>query len=213
MSSKQDLADRVTRAASWISAASKLPRSQKHEAFIFFYIALNAMYGRRQYEGTKTEAREDRKRFIARLLRIGELDARSGGSILPAALTASLGQAKTLIADQFLTDDYFRGAPLQKVRADCRLDLRRALDAWSHRDPRGLLDLLLHRLTVLRNRVMHGCVTYGAASKGLPSVVVGLAVIRVLVPAFHRLMRQYGHHVVWDPIPYPRLGSPGHRRG
>jgi hypothetical protein len=53
---------------------------------------------------------------------------------------------------------------------------------------------------------MHGCVTYGAVSMGLPSVVKGARVARDLVPALYELMALRGPIVKWDPIPYPRVG-------
>jgi len=64
----------------------------------------------------------------------------------------------------------------------------------------------LRRLTVLRNRVMHGCVTYGETSKGPPSIVKGTRVAAVLVPAFIELVAAYGSQIRWQPIPYPRVG-------
>jgi hypothetical protein len=53
---------------------------------------------------------------------------------------------------------------------------------------------------------MHGCVTYGPVSKGLPSVVKRARVARALVPALYELMAAHGHGIKWDLIPYPRVG-------
>ena len=46
MGKKQDLEDRLTRAYSWVEAARSLPANQMHTAFVFLYIAFNALYGR-----------------------------------------------------------------------------------------------------------------------------------------------------------------------
>lgn len=75
--------------------------------------------------------------------------------------------------------------------------------------PFAVLRAILRRITVLRNRVMHGCVTYGAVSKGLPSVIKGARVARALVPASYELTATHGHGVKWDPTPYPLVEFEG----
>jgi hypothetical protein len=52
--------------------------------------------------------------------------------------------------------------------------------------------------------------TYGPGSAGRPSVAIAVRLMNVMIPAFHSLIRNYGSHVEWDPIPYPRLGSAQH---
>ena len=110
------------------------------------------------------------------------------------------------MGDYFLINGLFRGALPSRVKAESDKDRLKALASLATREPRAALQLVLVRLTVLRNRVMHGCVTYGSASKGLPSINKALPVIRAIVPALIQLMRTYGHLVKWDPIPYPRVG-------
>src|SRR5437870_601885 len=90
VSRKQDLHDRLQRANSWIRAAQHLKPPQRHEEFIFLYIALNSLYGRRQYEGDKTDARDDIRRFLERLRVMHEKDQEVGGTILLGGLQASL---------------------------------------------------------------------------------------------------------------------------
>src|SRR5689334_2102030 len=87
---------------------------------------------------------------------------------------------------------------------------RQADQAYAKGDYDLQLDLVLKRLNVLRNQVLHGCVTYGSGPKGFPSLVDGLSVLREIVPAFYMLMDRYGHHISWPSIPYPRVGSEVH---
>jgi hypothetical protein len=61
---KQDLQDRLQRAQSWIKAAERSSSEQNHERFMFYYVALNAMYGRRQYEGDRSDVWQDLDRFV-----------------------------------------------------------------------------------------------------------------------------------------------------
>jgi len=91
-----------------------------------------------------------------------------------------------------------------------KIEQRRADERLSHGKFEDLLKLVLKRLNVLRNQVVHGCVTYGPSSKGFPSLEAGLAVLRKLVPALHKLMDKHGHHMEWPAIPYPRVGSDLH---
>lgn len=204
MTRKQDLHDRLQRAASWIEAADTLGSRQNHETFIFLYVALNALYGRRQYEGDRSEVRQDLDRFATQLGHICSHSPKEAGSPLLEILRAP--HVEALVLDYFLLDDLFKGAPREILVARCKRDLVGAKLKFRSGDPFTMLRLVLQRLTVLRNRVMHGCITYGDASKGLPSVVKGARVAKAVVPALHELIATHGHVVKWDPIPYPRVG-------
>jgi hypothetical protein len=110
-------------------------------------------------------------------------------------------QVEALLLDHFLLDDLFKGVPATTLKHRCRRDATRARLSWAAGDVAKLLEIILYRLTVLRNRVMHGCATYGPASKGLLWIRKG-----VCYPALLALMITYGQLVRWDPIPYPRVG-------
>lgn len=206
MTRRQDLHDRLRRAESWILAADRIESTKLHEAFLFFYIALNALYGRRQYEGDRTDFQADTRTFLDRILSMHESDVDAGGSILLNCLISRREAIGRLVGDHFLIDGLFRNALPAKIKAQAQKDRLKALTSLATKDPRPTLQLVLLRLNVLRNRVMHGCVRYGSTSKGLPSIEKALPVIRSLVPAFVELMTAYGHHLKWDPIPYPRVG-------
>ena len=182
-----------------------------HAAFVFLYIAFNALYGKRRYEGTEAKIRKDREEFLKRLRVMQTRDMRFGQGILLKALKACRLPGAALIRDTFLRDTYWNKKEKAKVmreqfsRAAMRAD--GSLDKGQYED---FLDLVLRRLTVLRSQVIHGCATYGPPSKGFESVKAGVAVLKELVPVFHTLMTTYGHHVDWPPIPYPRTGSERH---
>jgi hypothetical protein len=103
-------------------------------------------------------------------------------------------------------DDLFRGVQRERLAARCRRDVLEAQMKLLAGDPFVALGLVLRRLTVLRNRVMHGCVTYGSSSKGLPSIRKGARVAAIVVPALVDLVTANGARIRWDPIPYPRVG-------
>jgi hypothetical protein len=211
MSRRQDLHDRLGRAHSWMEAARALPSDQMHAAFVFLYIAFNALYGKRRYEGTEDEARRDREEFLKRLSVMQARDMRYGQGILLKALKACRQQGASLIRNAFLRDTYWsRYQKATEIREQFGRAAMRAAGSLEKGQCREFLDLVLRRLTVLRNQVIHGCVTYGSKSKGIESLETGLAVLKELVPAFHTLMSRYGNEVEWPPIPYPRTGSERH---
>ena len=94
MARKQDLEGRLKRAQSWIEAAKSLPEENRHARFVFFYVAFNALYGRRQYEGDQAEAFKDRQEFLKRLRRLHDYDIINGSNILRLALESCRQPAK-----------------------------------------------------------------------------------------------------------------------
>jgi hypothetical protein len=211
MTSTQALHDRLHRAKSWINAANVLSSDQKHAQFVFSYIALNALSGRRQYEGSRDQAAEDRQDFLRRVKTMSDYDRRYGKHTLLKALEARRKECGDLITNHFLRDSYWRKEKTSKQLRDEFIKVRqRADDQLSRGRYDEYVDLVLRRLGVLRNQIVHGCVTYGPSSKGLPSLEAGLAVLREIVPAFYELMDKYGHNVSCPPIPYPRVGSEAH---
>jgi len=205
------LEDRLTRAHSWMKAAQALPADQMHAAFVFLYIAFNALYGKRRYEGTEAKIRKDREEFLKRLRAMDTCDMRFGQGILLKALKACRQPGTALIRNTFLRDTYWNKK--EKAKEMREQFSRAAMRAEGYLDKgqyEEFLDLVLRRLTVLRSQVIHGCATYGPQSKGIESLEDGLAVLKELVPAFHTLMAKYGSHMDWPPIPYPRTGSERH---
>ena len=211
MKRKQELEDRLRRAQSWIDAARLLPDGQKHAEFVFLFVALNALNGQRRDEGDRDKGRKDREQFLRRIRVLHGHDQRQAQGTLVKALHSCVDAAGNLIINYFLRDTYWdRQAPSKEIiqqfaRARSQAEFRLKQGKYEE-----VLDLVLKRLRVLRNQVFHGCVTYGRASKGYPSLVDGLAVLRELVPALYQLMDRHGHHVEWPPIPYPRVGSDAH---
>lgn len=208
---QQNLFDRLDRACSWIAAAQALPESQMQEVFMAFFIAFNAMYGKRQYEGNKTETVRDLAAFIDKVRNMHDADLDGGRATLTVALFRARSTIKAMMTNVFLRDAYWR----REVPHDVLTKRFESQYSWADRrlkdgDWVPLIRLVLQRVVVLRNQIFHGCVTHGATSAGWESVEQGTAVLTLLVPAFADLMQYHGHLVAWDPLPYPRLGSTLH---
>lgn len=206
MAHADDLKDRIQRAESWLRAADRLSASQVHESFVFQYIAVNALYGRRQYEGSRTEIRDDIDSFLERVKALSTSDAEKGDRVLLYALRKGRRVIEALLLDYFLMDDLFRSVNASTLRERAKRDAIKANMQLAAADYIPVLRLVLYRLTVLRNRVMHGCVTHGPKSKGLPSIIKGARALKIITPALLELIVEHGHRVRWDPIPYPRVG-------
>ena len=205
---RQDLDDRLARAGSWIEAARD---RDGHEAFAFFFIALNAMYGRRQYEGGRTEVLQDVERFLTKVWTMHKADERAHGRILPDALDMCQEWSEALILDPFINDAYWtRRVEYRHLDRSAKAQLAQVKAFLRTERYERFLKLVLVRVIVLRNQIIHGCVTYGSGSKGWTSLEAGLGVLRSIVPAFYALMQQHGGLCVWDSLPYPRLGSDRH---
>ena len=205
---RQDLDDRLARAGSWIEAARE---RDGHEAFAFFFIALNAMYGRRQYEGRRTEVLQDVERFLTNVWTMHKADERAHGRVLLDALDACQEWSEALILDPFINDHYWnRRVEYRQLDRSAKAQLAQVKASRRSERYEGFVKLVLARVIVLRNQVLHGCVTYGVDSKGWNSLEAGLEVLRSIVPAFYALMQQHGALCVWDSLPYPRLGSDRH---
>jgi hypothetical protein len=218
MADDQDLEDRLRRAGSWIDAAARM-RGQdghRHAEFLLLYVAFNSLHGRRQYDGTKTDVQQDLDDFLIKVKAMRRLDEGEGGSIVSTALDKCWQGCEGLLASPFHRDDYWsRRVDAQTIRARCGDDLERCARWLKARRFEDVLRVVLRRITVLRNQVVHGCVTYGPSSKGIDGLKDGVVVLRALAPAFHRLVVEQGSRLEdldlrWEPLPYPRLESRRH---
>jgi hypothetical protein len=213
MAVDQHLHDRVRRADSWIKASARLQSNHLHETFVFLYIAFNCLYGRRQYEGDETQIGEDLNAFFRKILQLAEHDRKDGGETLPQAINACSKDGALLIRDRFLDSRYWkRTLPVERLHEALKSDAKGALEQAAAGEYGDFLFLTFSRISVLRNQIMHGCATYGPATAGRSSLAIAARVLKVLVPAFHALVRAYGQHAHWEAVPYPRVGSAQHPR-
>src|SRR5262249_9606485 len=218
VSENQDLHDRITRAASWIEAAEELRKYERHRhaEFIALYVAFNSLFGRRQYEEGPTELNEDLSLFLTKVIAMRTADEAAGASTLSRALLACREPCLKLLAMPFHHNDYWRPrADLSRVREKCHKECTWARTVLGQARYEDFLRPVLRRLAVLRNQIVHGCVTYGRSSKGLEGLLTGLTILRSVVPALHHLAKTRAATLTdselrWEPLPYPRLESRRH---
>jgi hypothetical protein len=192
---------RVYRATSWIDRAKALAetaeepsgrraKSLMDEQLIFYWIALNALYGQPRY----VENRPELPDLFSFLRRLRELDV-SGG--LEKALGSVRDEQKRLLDDIYLDRRYWhewdkRGIVEKREREALVLPPRRA----PH------LEELFYRIYELRNQVFHGSSTRGSSSnqRGVRDAV---AVLRAVVSTCLRIVKEEGaHEVILNKAPY-----------
>jgi hypothetical protein len=213
----QNLADRLTRADSWLRAAAALEASKGPEdlnaqtVFIYRYIAFNSLYGRWKYEGSEKNTWTQLDLFFEGILTLNSEDRHRKGVILRSALAQCQSFWLQLIENEFLDNGYWA---MEEHRPGFKAKYRSAkftaLKRLNQQDYKDLLHSIFSRVVVLRNQILHGCATFGRTSLGWKSVETTNPVLRTLIPAFHLLMTQYPGSIVCPPIPYPRLGSAQH---
>ena len=239
----ESLKIRLERAGSWIRLAKKieeavdkladtsksnpLPKwARQHELFIFYWIALNALYGtsrklRLMEEGAKnTEGKgsdewDKEKAKIRRFLnKVVEMAKKDGSLTLKAAVNEEcLRAGELVIKDRFLDRDYWEDRwSVEDVDDKCSGWRKDVLQKEGLEKFKVFFDHAFEHLLVLRNQIMHGSASHGPESEGKNSLLPGLAVMRSLVPAFYRLTKEFGHTETWGEVPYPRFSSDLHHR-
>ena len=170
--------NRMRRATSWLTRAEQ-ERDDPDAAFIFHWIAFNAIYAEQQ-RGVDDGEQDIFEDYFTK---IAPLD--TGGVVYNAIWMKFNGPIKALLSNQFIFKPFWTGAYNWKQRFD---------ESQSHieqellnRSTKAILVRMFDRLYVLRNQLLHG----GATWQGLVNrdqVEDGAAIMAFLVPHFINLM-------------------------
>lgn len=223
---------RLGRARSWIQIAGSIPASEtknisedvgvitarEHERFIFYWIALNCLYGRHSKNGQDNPDKpkdSETRTFLDKVAQMSRWDLDEGTQIIQTAVDQPETKrlAEKLIRDYFLDRRYWEGRlHIQDLKDNLEKEWGRVEASLIKGSHDLFLTSSLERLKMLRNQIMHGSVTYGRRSKGWDSLETGALLVSRIVPALVQLVSRYGDRCNWDPAPYPRLGYLGHPR-
>lgn len=193
----ESLRIRIHRAISWLSRAEQ-EDGDLDARYIFLWIAFNAAYA--SEFGFEQQEREQVRRFIERLLR---LDLRQ--QLHDALFRQFSGPIRTLIDNRFVFEPFWRA--VRNYESDGAWETsfagsrKRALQAVMDKEIDVLLSIVLDRLYVLRNQLIHGGATWNGATNRV-QVRDGVAILDVLVPIVIDLMMQ-GKEEDFDAIAYP----------
>ena len=109
----QNLVDRLTRADSWLCAASALETNRDPKeidaqtAFLYRYIAFNGLYGLWKCQDSNRKTREQIDRFFDNILTLHSEDRQQKGVILRSALAQCQSYWLQLIENEFLDNGYW----------------------------------------------------------------------------------------------------------
>ena len=192
---------RMRRAISWLQRAEH-ESNDPDAAFIFYWIAFNAVYGEDWPEdyGRSERERDAFNRYFVKALK---LDA--DRTIHTALWEKFHGPIGLFLDNQFVFDPFWQSLDRTAGDADWRRRLenerRRANRAFPNNDTRAILNYLFDRLYVLRNQLLHGGATW-QGSVNRSQVQDGAAIMAFLVPHFINLMIDHPH-IDWGRPRYP----------
>ena len=204
-SQNQGYWDRIQRAESWIERARAIEDWEDHHGqFIFYWIALNALYGRDI--ASRRSEEDDQTWFLNRVL---DLDKEERA--IHNAFDELKSKADRLLKNQFLVDLYWSEGLTPRVKRVMETDFNKAQEAWARGNKETYLRILFWRLSMLRNQIFHGCST-DRRSLNKTSLMPAVDILETLVPQFLETMKRHGKRYDWPKIPYPRNDSPQHPR-
>ena len=169
---------RLRRALSWLDRAER-ETEDADAAFIFYWIAFNAVYAVPRYgvDDKEQDAFED---YFAK---IAPLD--NGGIVYNAIWMKFNGPIKALLKNNFVFQPFWDDAPNWRQRFyDSQKEIEQELLS---RNTRAILMRMFDRLYVLRNQLLHGGATW-QGSVNREQVEDGAAIMAFLVPHFINLM-------------------------
>ncbi len=155
----ESVALRVHRALSWLDRAER-ENTDPDARFVFLWIAFNAAYATEIHDPDMTEKRSFQK-FLRNLL---QLDTQ--GRIGKLVWTEFSGSVRVLLTNPYVFADYWRhlGGQISADEWEARFKTsRRAAErALASGDTLVVLGVVLARLYVLRNQLIHGGATWNS---------------------------------------------------
>lgn len=198
---------RLYRSYSWMRRADEILELQPEapdEAFIFYWIAFNALYAEDSAEAQEARERDNFNAYFEKLLRLD-----TNGEINQALWASFQDEVRGFLENQFVYEPFWKfanGVDIERYRNWARwfdTDRQNALDAITAMDTETALKALFDRMYVLRNQIIHGAATY-RSSVNRSQVGEGTAIMATLLPIFFKLMQQnIGND--WGKPYYPRL--------
>lgn len=190
---------RLHRAISWLVRAEQ-ETEDTDARFLFLWISLNAAYA--QEFGFEDAEREQLRRFFEALLAHDK-----AGGLQDILFQQFPGPIRTLIGNRFVYARFWKA--LREHDSSTRwsdrfaADQRSALQAVVERRTEVVLSIVLDRLYVLRNQLVHGGATWDSHANRA-QLRDGAAILGQLVPAILQLMLQDGAPELGE-VAYPMI--------
>jgi hypothetical protein len=190
---------RVHRALSWLGRAEQLAEDPDTQ-FVLLWIAFNAAYARDIDDGLHRSERLTFKDFLDEL--IGLDDKRCIENLV---WTEFPGNIRVLLDNVYIFNEFWLHQSGRLAAADWKRIFsnanRAAVRALGRRDTTSVLSVVLSRLYVLRNQLVHGGATW-SGSVNRAQVRDGANLLAKLVPCVITIMLDHPNHD-WGMACYP----------
>lgn len=190
---------RTHRALSWLKRA-ELESSDPDACFTFLWISFNSAYGRFIEGAQEANERQKYEEFIQILL--GSDRTKRIESLLFDSLAESM---ERLIANKFVQFDYWHHQMFPMDNRDWEKRLNTEINSASFyrkkRTAHPYLMIVLSRLQILRNQIMHGASTWNSKTNR-DQVQDAAAFLRQFVPLIIELMMDDPNQEWGEPM-YP----------
>ncbi|WP_425640652.1 hypothetical protein ACPUEK_10270 [Marinomonas gallaica] len=193
---------RLHRSLSWLKQAEI--SEDDDSQFIFLWIAFNAAYAQDSAEKYYNTEKDKYSAFIERLV---GLDANK--KLYGLVWSHYSSTIRSILNNEFILADYWRfqsGDIKESDWMDARaLATKAAHTALANNDTTTVLSIILSRLYVLRNQIMHGGATHGSKAnrKQLTDCTTFMSQI---VPLVIELMMA-GQDQVWGDAAFPLIDN------
>ena len=194
---------RMRRAMSWIERAEKETDDQD-AAFIFYWIAFNALYGKDNPDVSETTERTVFNDYFDKIISL-----EANREIYDAIWQRFSGPIRNFMNNEYVYQPFWKHQNQVPGYEDWKIRFRSEksslMGALARQDTKAILKALFNRLYVLRNQLLHGGATW-QGSVNRDQVRNGARIIAFLVPIFIDLMMK-NPQVDWGHPHYPRLNK------
>ena len=200
----EDLILRLRRAKSWLERA-EMESDDPDAAFVFYWIAFDAAYGRDRQRRLGTRAHDLFDDFFETIISI-DLDEKIGNAIWDKFSSS----VRMLLSNQYVYKgfwDHVFGKGCDDWERTFDSDRQKGLTYLAVGYTRGALNIIFDRLYVVRNQIMHGGATW-RKGRNRDQVRDGAAILAMLVPIFIELMER-NPQVDWGLVDYRLVDETG----
>ena len=197
---------RIRRVLSWSEKAQTLHSQEDFDgAFVFFWIAFNALYGVPQPQPPTESDPALIRKFFKELLKLDPYNA------VYNVLWARFGDSiRTLANNKYVFNPYWEFTMGRNHELDWQAAMKKSVirlqDSLARPDRTfNMLNIVFDRLYTLRNQLMHGSSTYHG-SVNRQQVIDGSNIMHFLVPQFVSILLKHPEHD-WGPVTYPPIAK------
>lgn len=199
---KDEDRSRLRRALSWLERAESTPASEPDERFLFFWIAFAAAY-----VGGRSQRRENDTEFSLSSSFLRRIASADRLCLLEQQLDYMSDSVKLLMDNPYVYDPFW--SDRENWERSFTSSNRQLQNALRNRKAEQCIYLVLRRLHVLRNQIVHGGTTL-RSSHNRKQVKDSAKIMSHLVPAILEIMLDHLStypDAGWGAIPYPRLSD------